>query len=168
MLEKLTLEEKIGQMFMFGINSSNTEGILELIKNNQIGGVILYKKNYSSYSEMLTLINKLKNANKGNKIPLFVAVDEEGGRVNRMPSEIKNLKSINKFSKLEDKKLIKKHSEIISKMLYNTGINMNFAPDLDIDNNSSSKVIKDRCFSDNVDIVKEYGILYMEELQKIM
>lgn len=31
-------------MFMFGINSSNTEGILELIKNNQIGGVILYKK----------------------------------------------------------------------------------------------------------------------------
>ena len=92
MLEKLTLEEKIGQMFMFGINSSNTEGILELIKNNQIGGVILYKKNYSSYSEMLTLINKLKDANKGNKIPLFVAVDEEGGRVNRMPSEIKNLK----------------------------------------------------------------------------
>ena len=61
MLEKLTLEEKIGQMFMFGINSSNTEGILELIKNNQIGGVILYKKNYSSYSEMLTLINKLNN-----------------------------------------------------------------------------------------------------------
>ena len=47
-LKKLTLEEKIGQMFMFGINSSNTEGILELIKNNQIGGVILYKKNYSS------------------------------------------------------------------------------------------------------------------------
>ena len=115
---------------------------------------------------MLTLINKLKDANKGNKIPLFVAVDEEGGRVNRMPSEIKNLKSINKFSKLEDKKLIKKHSEIISKMLYNTGINMNFAPDLDIDNNSSSKVIKDRCFSDNVDIVKEYGILYMKEMQK--
>ena len=133
MLEKLTLEEKIGQMFMFGINSFNTEGILELIKNNQIGGVILYKKNYSSYSEMLTLINKLKDANKENKIPLFVAVDEEGGRVNRMPSEIKNLKSINKFSKLEDKKLIKKHSEIISKMLYNTGINTNFAPDLDID-----------------------------------
>ena len=166
MLEKLTLEEKIGQMFMFGINSSNTEGILELIKNKQIGGVILYKKNYSSYSEMLTLINKLKDANKENKIPLFVAVDEEGGRVNRMPSEIKNLKSINKFSKLEDKKLIKKHSEIISKMLYNTGINMNFAPDLDIDNNSSSKVIKDRCFSDNVDIVKEYGILYIKEMQK--
>ena len=48
MLEKLTLEEKIGQMFMFGVNSSNTEGLIELIKNNQIGGVILYKKNYSS------------------------------------------------------------------------------------------------------------------------
>ena len=47
MLEKLTLEEKIGQMFMFGINSSNTEGILELIKNNQIGGVIKKKKKKS-------------------------------------------------------------------------------------------------------------------------
>lgn len=165
-MEDLTLEEKIGQMFMFGVNSSNTEGLIELIKNNQIGGVILYKKNYSSYSEMLTLINKLKDANKENKIPLFVAVDEEGGRVNRMPSEIKNLKSINKFSKLKDKNLIKKHSEIISKMLYNTGINMNFAPDLDIDNNSSNNVLKDRCFSNNVDIVKEYGTLYMKEMQK--
>ena len=49
MISNLSLEEKIGQMFMFGINSSNTERILELIKNNQIGGVILYKKNYTSY-----------------------------------------------------------------------------------------------------------------------
>ena len=50
MLDNLTIEEKIGQMLMFGTNSSNIEPICNLIKNYKIGGVILYKKNYSSYN----------------------------------------------------------------------------------------------------------------------
>ena len=50
------MKKKIGQMLMFGINSSNIEPICNLIKNYKIGGVILYKKNYSSYKEMLEVI----------------------------------------------------------------------------------------------------------------
>ena len=70
MISNLSLEEKIGQMFMFGINKNNTDGIIKLIIENKIGGVILYKKNYTSYEEMLDLIKKLREANKQNKIPL--------------------------------------------------------------------------------------------------
>ncbi len=102
MLEKLSLEEKVGQMFMFGVNDRNTDGIIELIKKYKIGGVILYKRNYSDYNDMLNLIKRLREANKDNKVPLLIAIDEEGGRVNRMPKEFNNLKSIYRFS-LSDK-----------------------------------------------------------------
>ena len=50
---KLSMEEKIGQRFIFGVNDNDIEPILELIKKSYIGGVVLYKKNYNSYDEML-------------------------------------------------------------------------------------------------------------------
>lgn len=165
MEKDLSLEEKIGQMFMFGVNKNNIDGILELIKNNKIGGVILYKNNYNSYEEMLNLIKKLKEANKNNKIPLLIAVDQEGGRVNRMPPEFKNLRSITYISNLNNPTLIKKYSEIISKELSESNINMNFAPVLDISNNSNNNVLKLRCFSNEEQKVSEYGKIYIKEMQ---
>ena len=99
-IENLSLEEKIGQMFMVGINSNNIDSLYKLISEKKIGGVILYKKNYSSYDDMLKVIKKLKEANKNNKIPLFISIDQEGGRVNRMPKEIENLPAANKIAKI--------------------------------------------------------------------
>lgn len=162
----LSLEEKVAQMFMFGINDSNTDGILNLIKNNKIGGVILYKKNYNTYEEMLNLVKKLKDANNSNKIPLFIAIDEEGGRVNRLPKEFINIKGIYQTSQLNDKNLIKEHAKIISDILVSSGINMNFSPVLDIYNDSGSNVLVSRCFSNNKDVVADFGVEYMKTMQK--
>ena len=165
MKKDLSLEEKIGQMFMFGVNKNNIDGILELIKNNKIGGVILYKQNYTSYEEMLSLIKRIREANASNKTPLLIAIDQEGGRVNRMPPEFKNLRSITYVSDLNKPSLIKKYSEIISKELSECNINMNFAPVLDINNNSNNNVIKLRCFSNEEQKVSEYGKIYIKEMQ---
>ena len=166
MLDNLTIEEKIGQMLMFGTNSSNIEPICNLIKNYKIGGVILYKKNYSSYTEMLKVIKKLKDANKDNKLPLFIAIDQEGGVVNRLPNDIERIKNIYDVSSKNDIDLIKKHADIISNILYNSGINMNFSPVLDIYNNSNSSVLSKRCFGDEIERVSLYGTIYMNEIKK--
>lgn len=166
MLDNLTIEEKIGQMLMFGTNSSNIEPICNLIKNYKIGGVILYKKNYSSYTEMLEVIKKLKDANKDNKLPLFIAIDQEGGVVNRLPNDIERIKNIYDVSSKNDIDLIKKHADIISNILYNSGINMNFSPVLDIYNNSNSSVLSKRCFGDKIERVSLYGTIYMNEIKK--
>lgn len=166
MLDNLTIEEKIGQMLMFGTNSSNIEPICNLIKNYKIGGVILYKKNYSSYTEMLEVIKKLKDANKDNKLPLFIAIDQEGGVVNRLPNDIEKIKNIYDVSSKNDIDLIKKHADIISNILYNSGINMNFSPVLDIYNNSNSSVLSKRCFGDEIERVSLYGTIYMNEIKK--
>lgn len=164
-IDNLSLEEKVGQMFMFGVNSNNIDCLYKLIKNHKIGGVILYKNNYSSYEELINIIKKLKEANKDNKVPLFVSIDQEGGRVNRMPKEIVNIKNIFDLSSLGSAKLIEDSADILSKLLVNSGINMNFAPVLDIYNGTGSNVLYKRCFSDNVDTVSEYGVKYMKKMQ---
>ena len=162
-LDKLSLEEKIGQRFIFGINSHNIDGIIKLIKEAHIGGVVLYKKNYDSYQQMLAVIKKLKEANMDNKIPLFIAIDQEGGRVNRMPNQIHLIKNNYDISK-NGIELVNDSANIVGKMLRETGINMNLEPVMDIYNNSKSKVLYKRCFYGGVDSVTKYGNTYVKTL----
>ena len=164
-IDELSVKEKIGQRFIFGINSDNIDDIIYLIKNYYIGGVILYKKNYSTYNEMLSVIKKLKEANRKNKIPLFITIDQEGGLVNRFPKEIDNLKNIYDISKTS-KELVGKSALVIAKVLNQSGINMNLAPVLDIYNNSSSKALYNRCFCGDVNDVCNYSKVYIKEFDK--
>lgn len=165
MIKQLCFEEKIGQRFIIGINDYNIDDVIYLIKNYYIGGVILYKKNYSNYEEMLKIIKQLKNANKDNKIPLFIAIDQEGGFVNRLPKEIHNFKNIYDISK-KNNELVKESSKIISSILKESGINMNLAPVLDIYNNSNSKVLYKRCFYGNVLDICNSAKLFISEFDK--
>jgi len=161
----LSIDEKIGQRFIFGVNNDNIDDIIQLIKKRYIGGVVLYKKNYDSYDNMLEVIKRLKDANKNNKIPLFITTDQEGGRVNRMPQQIHVLKNIYDISKYSGE-LVKDNARITGKMLYNAGINMNLAPVMDIYDNSKSKVLYKRCFYGDSLNVSRLGKNYMDELIK--
>ena len=110
-IKELSIEEKIGQMLMIGLDIANPKDkIEEIITKYKIGGVLLYKKNYKSYEELVDLINYIKKKNETNKIPLFIAIDQEGGRVNRMPPEIKNLPSANKIARKRRKRVHNKIS----------------------------------------------------------
>lgn len=164
-LTKLSLREKLGQKFIFGVTSSNIDIIIRLIKEYYIGGVILYKKNYNNYNEMLAVIKKLKEANKNNKIPLFISIDQEGGRVNRMPLEIVNMKNIHDMS-CKDIDLIFDNGMVTGKMLSSIGINMNFAPVLDVCEDNNSKILFNRCFNGNEENVYKCGKLYVKALNK--
>jgi len=99
-IKELTIKEKIGQMLIIGMDTNYiTDRIKTMITKYKIGGIILYRKNFKTYQDMLNLIKELKELNKENKIPLFIAIDQEGGRVNRMPPEIKNLPAASVLAK---------------------------------------------------------------------
>lgn len=166
-IEKLTIEQKIGQMLIIALEEKEiTEKTINIIQKYNIGGIILYRKNYANYEEMLKLINKLKEINKPNEIPLFISIDQEGGRVNRMPSEILNLKSASKFAKTGNTQNVKESAKIIAEMLAKTGISMNYSPVLDIKNFNEKHAIGDRCYGENEENVSKYGIEFMKELSK--
>ncbi|WP_163192781.1 glycoside hydrolase family 3 N-terminal domain-containing protein [Clostridium thermarum] len=87
----MILEEKIGQMLIVGLDGySLDERAKELLDNYKVGGYILFADNIQSTKQLLDLLNSIKEENSKNKIPLFLSVDEEGGRVSRMPNEFKD------------------------------------------------------------------------------
>ena len=112
-INKLSLQEKIGQMIIVGIDTNYiTERIKRLITKYKIGGIILYRKNFKTYEDMIELIKQLKMLNSENKIPLFIAIDQEGGRVNRMPREILNLPPASIIAKKAGIEGVEKSAEI--------------------------------------------------------
>ena len=105
-LDNMTLDEKIGQMITIGIDGYSVDDTAkQLITDKKVGGVILFKNNISDSNQLLQLINDIKGINSTNKIPIFISVDQEGGRVNRLPSEIKSLPSNEIIGNKNDNKL---------------------------------------------------------------
>ena len=158
--------EKIGQMFIIRLQGKeiNSE-LIKLIKDYHIGGVSLYSNNYNSYEEMLNTINKLKEINsKYNGVPLFISIDQEGGRVNRLPKEFKNVLSAKKISIKEE--YVKKAGDLTSYALNSLGINMNFAPVLDIQRFPDNHAIGNRCYGTDKESVSKNGMIIMNALKE--
>lgn len=166
-VQDLSLQERIGQMMIVGMDSNYmTDRIKKLILKYKIGGIILYRKNFNTYESMLKLIKDLQDLNSINKVPLFIAIDQEGGRVNRMPKEILNLPPASEIAKLKDIDIINESASITGEILKKSGYNMDFAPVLDIKRFANKHAIGDRCFGDNVEDVCKYGIATMKSLQE--
>lgn len=166
-INELSIQEKIGQMIIIGMDTNYiTDRIRTMITKYKIGGIILYRKNFNTYEKMLELIKQLKDLNKNNKIPLFIAIDQEGGRVNRMPHEILNLPSANQIASQGDDNLVKNSAQLTGELLRKSGFNLNFAPVLDIKNFSNEHAIGDRCFGNDKETVAKYGVLAMKSLQE--
>ena len=161
----ISLEEKIAQMCLIGIDGKEQiEPVMQLIKNRAIGGVILYRKDYDTYRDMVNLVKALKECNKDNKFPLFIAIDQEGGRVNRMPDKLHNIYNAARLGAANNVKLIKQAGVYTGNMLDKTGINMDFAPVLDLQTANYSDAIGNRAFSKNADLVALYGLSYLKGL----
>ena len=166
-IKELSLQEKIGQMIIIGMDTNYiTDRIKDMILKYKIGGIILYRKNFNTYQDMLKLIKNLKDLNRENKIPLFIAIDQEGGRVNRMPREIKNLPSANQIAITGGEELVKAAANITGQILRKSGFNLNFSPVLDIKRFENNHAIGDRSFGSDKEEVAKFGITAMKELQK--
>ncbi len=146
----LSLKERIGQMFIVGLNGTETDAdITELIQTYKIGGVLLKEKNMESVKQLQKLINELKSANMGNAVPLFIAVSQETGRGNILPDEIRAIPAMKYIVENTDKTVIYDTANLTADMLAKLGINMNFAPLVDMGGMVNGLPLGDRCISEN-------------------
>lgn len=163
-INKMTLDEKIGQMVLSGFNGTDFNGELDtLINDLKVGGVILFSRNIEDSKQLKKLNLDIEEANKN--IPVFISIDEEGGRVNRLAKNIKRFESAKSIGDKGDIKYAYENGKEIGKTLKEHKINMNFAPVLDIYSNSKNTVIGDRAFGDNEKIVETMGIATMKGLK---
>lgn len=165
-ISQMNIDEKIGQMVIVGLEGYEIdENSQEMIDKYKVGGFILFKRNIQSAEQTLNLINSLKKANKSNKVPLFIAVDEEGGRVSRMPDEFLKLPTSRAVGKINSEEFAHEIGKTIGWEIKSLGFNMNFAPVLDIDSNPKNPVIGDRSFGTTPEIVSSLGIAAMKGLK---
>jgi beta-N-acetylhexosaminidase len=166
MLAEMTLVEKVGQMIIVGFNETTIDaGLEEMIAVNAVGGLIFFNRNIADSTQLQELVSAVNELNSGNRLPLFLAVDEEGGRVTRLPPGSTRIPSAKEMGKKNDPALSFSSGQAIGSKLVSYGFNMNFAPVLDILSNPGNKVIGDRAFGSEPGIVAKLGIATMEGMQ---
>lgn len=158
-IDKMSLEEKIGQLLIVGFQGERIdENIENMIKNYYVGGFILFENNIKDLEQTLDLINSLKKANQGNYIPLFISADEEGGKVTRLSNLFGKLPSSREIGRIDDENYSFKIGSLIGYRLKSIGFNLDFAPVLDIDSNPKNPVIGDRSYGRTGKLVSKHGV----------
>lgn len=158
-LSDLTLEEKVGQMFVCGFHGKQpSEAIQQLIDKNQIGGVIYFSRNIERPQQVYQLSHDLQNqAKNAIGIPLFVGVDQEGGMVARITDGVTMIPGNMALGAAGDRDHAHQAARISGGELKALGINMNLAPSIDVNNNPDNPVIGVRSFGDDPKKVSEFG-----------
>ena len=156
--------DKFSQMIILGldVDEINSE-IISLIRDYKIGGVVIYKKSYHTTLEMVDYINKLKMINKDN-IGMFIAIDQENGRVNRLSNDIVKMPSASKVASSKNMDYVRSVARVTADILSMVGVNMNFSPVLDINRGDVNSIIGDRGYGSNRRDVIKFGLPFMEEL----
>ena len=161
----MTLREQIGQLFMVGF--TGTAIIKELaafLKATSPGGVIFFKRNLETVEQIVELTNGLQKLSPHS--PLLIAIDQEGGRVSRLPLEFTIFPPCRQLGECRSSELAYSAASTIAKELRAVGINMNMAPVLDVNTNSDNPVIGDRAFGGMPDLVGEMGVATIAGLQE--
>lgn len=161
-LNNLTLEQKIGQLYMIAAYSGgekmNQQLIEKLIQENQIGGLIFMQGSPTTQAQFTNLYQSK------SKIPLMISMDAEWGLgmrlkgINDMPRQIM-------LGAMQDSTIVYRMAAAIANQCRRLGVHVDFAPVIDINNNPSNPVINFRSFGENKYKVANFGIQYMKGLQ---
>ena len=146
----MTTEQKVSQLLVAGIEGTQLgQDAVQAVQDYQVGGVILFGRNVESAGQLAELTNGLKDLN-GDYTPLFLCVDQEGGRVDRMPPEVDDLPPALDFGAIADAGARMDACFALGQTLAAQcaafGFNMDFAPSMDIWSNPENTVIGDRAF----------------------
>ena len=177
-LSKMTLEEKVAQLFyitpeqLTGTNPVTAAGSTteQALKKYPVGGLIYSEKNLTDGKQIRSMLSTVQGyAIKDQDLPLFLGVDEEGGRVRRIgKQETLDVPEIGPMLEYAQygKDAVYEAANIIGYYLYMLGFNMDFAPVADVLTNPDNEVIGNRSFGDDPELVSECADAYADALRQ--
>ena len=169
MIAEMTIEEKVGQLIMVGFDGTHAnEAIETYIRERFVGGVVLFSRNIQSPQQTAELTNQLQRlaGATGRQIPLFIGIDQEGGWVIRLKEGATVLPGNMALGATDSTELAARAGEITAVELAAVGVNLNFAPVMDVNNNLHNPVIGRRSFGESPELVSRLGVAYIQELQR--
>ncbi|MBN2568974.1 MAG: glycoside hydrolase family 3 protein [Deltaproteobacteria bacterium] len=174
-----SLDTQIGQMLILGfrgLSVTNESPIMTDIKARHIGGVILFDydipskspvRNISSPEQVKSLVAKLQDA---ASIPLLVAIDQEGGQVNRLKEKFGFPPTVSEqyLGTLDDRLITKAYAQAMAETLAGLGINTNFAPVVDLNANVKNPIIGElgRSYSEKPAVVIRNSLIVLDAMRE--
>ncbi|MCI8628714.1 MAG: beta-N-acetylhexosaminidase [Firmicutes bacterium] len=174
-IASMTLEQKVGQLFFCSFRKDEqnlpvtvcNESIANTIKQYHIGGVVLFGENIDTEQQTKQLIADIK---KHSDIPLFIGVDEEGGRVSRLHAsgkmQVADVPTAKEIGDTNDTNVSYEYAKTIGSELKELGFDVDFAPVADVNTNAYNIVIGDRAFSSDANIAGDMVSAFVKGLQE--
>jgi beta-N-acetylhexosaminidase len=167
----LDLEElnaRIGRLFMAGMPGPELDARTEaLIREYALGGIILFARNIRDPVQLATLCRDLQKLSlKHHGMPLFLAVDQEGGRVARLKAPFTEFPGQTEIGSGPDPVMkAKEFARVTAREMKLVGLNMDLAPVLDVPRGSPEKHLRGRTFGEDAETVASLGCTVIKELQ---
>lgn len=154
-MKDMSLEEKIAQMLILVYKSDTVDDdLISLLQETSPGGFILMKENITTYEKTRKFTDDLK---RNSKHPLIISIDQEGGNVQRLNnlSDVKptNIPFMYDLGQKKDTNLAYDTGKVMALELRSIGVNVDFAPDIDVYSNPNNTVIGRRSFGSDAEVV---------------
>ncbi|MCB0417480.1 MAG: beta-N-acetylhexosaminidase [Bdellovibrionaceae bacterium] len=162
------VKKLVGQLFVVGFDGySVSNEFAQFIKSYNLGGVIYFKKNVQSPGQLAELSNELQfTYRQPDAPPMFISIDHEGGKVNRLVKPFTKFPGNDHLGELGSPKIGYDFGAILAKELKAVGVNVNFAPVVDVYTNSENTVIKSRSFSSDPEVCAKLGSAVARGIQR--
>lgn len=164
MLESMTPEEKIGQLLVVGYPSR--EEAEKAIRDHKVGGFVLFRRNFETFDDLFEITRELKEQNRENPLPLWIALDEEGGTVSRLPAGKTPIPGARKVGSFDDVELTRSTGRVIGREMAAAGANLDFAPVVDIVDNPENEFMLKRSYGSTAEMVSRHGAAFLEGLNE--
>ena len=173
----VTLEQKIGQMLMLGVGSVTSvdanNPVVKAIQKGYVGGILLFERNISPENSKKKLAQLTADLQSYASVPLLISIDQEGGKVNRLKEKYGFPKSVTAkyLGNVNDTCITRQYADSTASTLQKMGINLNFAPTVDIHQDTNPVIGKfERAYSTNTETIvkqatqvieahRQYGIM---------
>lgn len=168
-LELSEFHDHVGRLFMAGMPGPRLDaGTLSLIRDKNPGGIILFKRNIVDPPQVAALSNDLQEtAMKYHGVPLFLAVDQEGGRVARLREPFTPFPGNSAIGRGPDShEMAARFGLVTAKEMRLVGLNMNMAPVLDVPKGPVDQVLQGRMFGEDPERVGTLGRIVVKALQE--
>ncbi len=163
-MKTMTMEEKIGQLFMVRAHSDkgpdHIRFIKHLISTYKIGGLCFFQGTAEKQVDLTNEYQKL-----ASPVPLMISMDAEWGPAMRFKTGVINFPRQMTMGAVQDNRIIYQFGREVARELLRIGVHINFAPDVDVNNNPANPVIGTRSFSENKYLVAQKAYMYMLGLQ---
>ncbi|MDR3167283.1 MAG: glycosyl hydrolase family 3, partial [Treponema sp.] len=156
----MTAAEKVGQRFALGFTGKTLPPeFRRLVKEYKAGNVILFRDNLESASQARRLTGEIRNliGEETGFLP-FIALDQEGGVVTRLPGDMVNVPGAMALAAAGDGRAVYEAARITAAELGRIGVNLNLAPVLDVNSNPDNPVIGVRSFGSNPEQAAALGV----------